>query len=336
MFNIRENQIFDLIKEINPNKINYNHSTQIKIIHTIGKWLEIDMYISKPIDLEDKKIARYIHLLKEFLYKPEFFPLFVTYGSHSHIDVDDDMSLVYEIDKYYFVVSLCESEPKRFKYVIQTTERTFLKNKFDILENGKFTGTKKGAEENGEESIFMLDNYEDLKKIVCHNNLNKRALSKCTPSILLKNYTPKTEIKKINYKIFFRNNHFQIECKDGTLGFNLELLLTWSNTVANWVSSMGEDVNELTIPFTKRTLILYALYRLMNIQKMEFDKKIEIHGYQFDFETNKEFMVVYEDLYKMADYLEDFEMLEWVVRYFYLSVNDIYLRQKFLELIKCN
>lgn len=316
MLNIREKQIYDMVKEVNPNKIKYDESFNKKIVQTIGKWLDIDLSLNQYFDMEHIDIKNCINSLREFLLKPEFFP---------HVN-SNNSSLVYDMERFYFVVSLCESEPKRFKYVIQTSLNTYLKNKFDVLENGRINLNKASGES------LNIGSYEEMKKLVCDTKLHEEELEICRPSFILSNFISKKSLKKMNFATFFsQKGNFKINCTDGSFGFSLELLMSWSNTVINWVDCL-DGCDELLLPFNKRIVILYILIRLSLNQKSQ-QNKVNLHGHQFDFETNQEFIENHQLLYKIADYLEDEEMIESIVRKIHDTVKDIYSRQKFLEIL---
>jgi hypothetical protein len=338
--NLREKQLYDWIYSINPKKIIYKSiDVQKKIIRVVGKWLELNLKINEPILFSDEKICKYVKLLEKFLYKQEFFPYFTTFGCKD----EDELELVYQIDKYYFVVSLCESEPKRFKYVIQTTDLSYIKNKFDVLsdslESNIIIKLNKGISElSSEELIF--ENYETLKKKVCQT-INLKKLNYCTPTLLLsnpqKNMIQKSDLfKRVNCKRFFTDSqNFRAETLDGVVHFSLDLILSWSNTIANLVSDMEEnsEVFHIDLPFSKRGFLFYCLYRLKFIEFIEHPQKIiELLGCKF-YLNSAEFIELHQELYRISDYLEDQKMIEFIMTHFEENVSDVYTRQIFLELI---
>lgn len=337
--NLRETQLYDWIYSINPKKIIYTSiDIQKKIIRVVGKWLELDLKSKEPILFTDEKICKYVKLLEEFLPKREFFPYFTTFGCKD----EDELELVYQIDKYYFAVSLCESEPKRFKYVIQTTDLSYLKNKFDVLsesiESNALIKLNKFISDSSRELIF--DNYESLKKLICQT-LNLKKLNYCTPTLLLsnpqKNMIQKSDpFKRVNCKRFFTDSQiFRAELLDGVVPFSLDLILAWSNTIANLVSDMEEnnEVFHIDLPFTKKGFLFYCLYRLKFIECIEHPQKIiELLDCKFNLSTT-EFLELHQELYRISDYLEDQKMIEFILCHFEENVSDVYTRQRFLELL---
>jgi hypothetical protein len=336
-FTLREKQIYDWIYSIHPKKIDYSFPVQKKIIHTIGNWLNLDLKKDRLIDMDDPKFSGYFKILKEYLQKPEFFPYFCTFG-----ELLNSEKLIYQIDKFYYIVSLCESEPKRFKYVIQTSERTFLKNKFDVLSDGKIKLNKLSLNSDFySDDIqyinqdFIIDNYEALKKIVCENYLDVKQLNFSNPSLILANFQKSNQknMKNFNYqRLFYPSQNLVFQTSDGNIPFSLDLMLTWSNTIANIDRDLGQESYHLPFPFSKKGLILYILYRLRFIH-MNNISEADILDLKLDLVSTKGFIEYHQELYRIADYLEDKEMIEWIVPFFENNVTDMYTRQKFIEFI---
>jgi hypothetical protein len=362
--NQREQEIYELIYEINPNKINYQPSIQSRIIKSVAQWLQIDLNKKKGINWNDNQISRCVSILREYLRLPEFFPYFTSDTSEF-----ESTELIKQLEKFYFLSALCESEPYRLKYVIYTTDRSYMKNKFDVLEDGKIhlaKGINLSTTSNWldfpSDEKRLYDNYEEMKKNVCEKNLYFLSLRYSTPSIILKNYSLDSD-KNVNpilmknrfdwSRLFSQKGCLQLETKDGLVHFSLDMFSTWSNTFCNWFSDISmrnelvqdsEDTQSyiFSIPFSRKIFILYSLFRLIFVQKInifplhQLDQKITFLGLHFNFGNSELFFENYEQLYLIADYLEDDSMIQWVVRHFdqEVGIGNMYLRQKFLEILR--
>jgi hypothetical protein len=330
----------------------------------VANWLEVDLKITSPFDLNEPETKKYMDLLEGLLKKPEFFPFYCYEGSKYY-----EENLIRQISKFYFISSLCESEPKRFKYVFQLPYRTqqkdsylihipknlIVKNKFDILDEGKCQTNNKSTG-----GPVCFDSYEIFKREVCEKGYETVKLDTISfPHILKSNGLRPFNIVNIPFhKYFSPSQKLLIQTSDDfKLHFSYDLLSLWSETISNCIKDIQIDNSndehysytpnllrhyQIIIPFTKRIFILYCIYRITNYNKLDLvfgitdtiQKSLTVLDETFNFQNYKEFFDNYEELYKMADYLEDAEMIHWIIRGFNYINTNIYQKQRFLELIK--
>ena len=103
----------------------------------------------------------------------------------------------------------------------------------------------------------------------------------------------------------------------------------FNQTIENKTLVGGKSNNKISVSLTNNSLTsdIKIKNELNNrssevLPKKSQQNKVNLHGHQFDFETNQEFIENHQLLYKIADYLEDEEMIESIVRKIHDTVKD--------------
>jgi hypothetical protein len=326
--NLIYEKVFQLIKNKFPKKIKYDQDCQDVIIKTICSWLQID----KNCYHKWEDIEKLILNLEEIFQLPEFTfvyhtSLFTSLLSTQHILYN--MHLDYKC--FPFVVSLCESEPGVFKYIIQT-EMKMCKYKFDYTKNKTFNLRARNG-------VKIFVEYEEMKKYALKDEdevIHEVDKSHKSHQAMKKS---KADYGSTNLQRFLhKNQRIVFRTKDNQLfPFSLDLLTTWSKvilmmtddleTLSDNSDNTSSELIELDIACDSKTFINYIACRLFACDKIKVRKLLD--GSEYDYE--KIMLENHIELYQFSHYLEDNKFCDKVIYFVNQYEKNMYRLQKFLE-----
>lgn len=324
-------QIYEWIQEKYPKKFKEEHLRD-KIVDTVVKWLSVNN------DNQLNTNTRYFKLLNEYFNKPEFFPY-----------LDTDNSIQTKFNHYPILLSLCQSEPGKFKYLIVVKKTSWpfgqviAKYKFEVLEDGRIYNLTKNN---------FFENYEDMKKYLitnecfdCHYSSDPReiTITKRRNSLMKKSNQTDLFSNKIIY-YFLSKDTSEIILLDGKINFHIYELSSWSYTITNMLSDsqiMSNDQKQIIIPVSKKIFVIYILLRLSNFLQYEISSSIlsKLAENISDFPSLEDSFGVetitknINELYRLCDYLEDILALPKLIDIIRTNVDDKYEKQKFYDMV---
>ena len=332
---VAEEQIYKVLKNYGR-KLYEPKETFSITLQCILTWLGDECYDANGLKFDSQTFQKRLDLLHFYFAKHEFFPC-LNFESKNQF-------LIQKLRRFSFLVSLCESEPGKFKYF-------YFKDAFDEFNSNPFILSKIKFEHLDNFAITDLTNkrsyknYECMKKFVIEKDsypfhpisdpqnlwFREQILSKKPVQIL-------TYEQVLHYFEESKLN-LQVELQDGNLSFSKDLLCYWSSTFSCLLVSDNDlcksSMDIINLNFTKRTMITYILFRLSDFMKIKLEEKVIQNLLGSDVLLGpKNFLEDIKELYFLCDYLDDKIAIYKLMKLFDRQVTQKYQRQKFYDVLR--
>ena len=333
-------EILNWIQKNHPRKLSPYDDPSI-VVEIIMNWLTPDSYSENGLKLEDPVVQEKFRLLDEYFSKVEFFPVL------KYTLQKDQYQLIKKFKYYSILISLCESDPGKFKYIynkkksllwIQGSE--MMKCKFQVLQDGSIDDLTHKRK---------FENYEEMKKHIIMNDTYEFVSDPKDETFFETKHllTQKAKTSRIisDYQIihYFLYDSTPLVLVDGKITFSLHTMGVWSNVLSDMMfdEERRDGQYDIHLITTRKIFVLYVLYRLtnflqnslsINILKVLSEKIPDFPDFDEPFGTSLIVKNIIE-IYKFCDYLEDSSALPNLLDIFRENVSDKYEIQKFYDLI---
>lgn len=331
---IAEAQIYKVL-ENHGRKLYEPKDTFVYTLQCILNWLGNESYDENGLKYDSQLFQKRLALLDFYFAKPEFFPCL-------NFELKNEF-LLQKLRRFSFLVSLCESEPGKFKYfyfkdAFDGFNHPFIlsKIKFEHLENFAITDlTNKRS----------YKNYETMKKFVIERDSYQfHPISDPQNLWFREQILSKKPVQILTYGQvlhYFQESklNLQLELQDGSISFSKDLLCFWSSTFScllvcdNDLCKSSMDI--IILNFTKRTMITYLLFRLSDFMKIKMEEKVIQNLLGSDVLLGPQnFLEDIKELYFLCDYLDDKIAIYKLMKLFDRQVTQKYERQKFYDVLR--